>query len=105
MALDLDDLSSFSTEQKEAIAFILREIEETEPFGPGVSYDWAEDVANKLRLTKPSTTVLNKSEMYRRLTLLSEELNFKVHELTDPNGHPIITITGNTPSLDKLFTV
>lgn len=105
MSLNLEDLSELTVEQKQGMMLILKEIESSEPFGPGTSYDWAKELTEKLNLVAPSETVLNRSEMYRRLTQLSGEITFKVHDITDPNGNPVLTITGSTPSLDKLFMI
>jgi hypothetical protein len=104
MALDINDVVNLSQEQKEAIAMILRDIEDNEPFGPGVSADYTVETRESLRLTKPSESLIQASEIHRRLQLVPE-LKRKLHEVTNSNGIPVYTITGSLEDFDKLLNI
>ena len=104
MALDINDVVNLSQEQKEAIAMILRDIEDNEPFGPGVSADYTVVTRESLRLTKPSESLIQASEIHRRLQLVPE-LKRKLHEVTNSDGIPVYTITGSLEDFDKLLNI
>lgn len=104
MTLDAKTIFELSQEQKEAIAMILRDIEDTEPFGPGVSAEYAEETRDALRLTRPVDSIVHSSEIYRRLQLVPE-LKGRLHDLTDADGVPVYTITGNIKNFEKLLNI
>lgn len=102
MALDIETVSELTQEQKEGIALILHDIETDEPFGPGVSAEYSKETREMLRLTRPSNSVVEGSEIYRRLQLVPQ-LKRKLHELTDGDGIPVFTITGNLNDFKALL--
>ena len=104
MALDINDIVNLSQEQKEAIALILRDIEDNEPFGPGVSAEYAVETRENLRLTRPSESLIQASEIHRRLQLVPE-LKRKLHDVTNSDGIPVYTITGSLQDFDKLLNI
>jgi hypothetical protein len=104
MTLDIETISQLTQEQKEGIAMILRDIEDDEPFGPGVSAEYSKETRESLRLTRPNESVVSNSEIYRRLQLVPE-LKRKLHDLTDADGVPVYTITGSLEAFQKMFNI
>lgn len=104
MALNYDSVKNFTAEQKEAIALLLSDMEENEPLGPGVSNDYVKEMREVLSLKKPTSIQLNSSPFYVKLCSLTDSgISFKVHDLLNSNGDPVLTITASTRNLDKLL--
>lgn len=103
MTLDYESVKNLSAEQKQAISLILSDIEETEPMGPGISVDYVKEIRETLSLKKPSESQLYSFNFYKKLLELSGKITFKVHDVLDIDGNPVVTITGSLQNLESII--
>lgn len=101
MALDLTYMASLSEAQRQTVVTIINHIEQEEPFGPGVTSDWVDEMRETLRLAAPRQEDLDRCRTLTKIA--NSELSYSVNRLADDKGLPVVTITGNTLELDKVF--
>ena len=101
MALDLTYMASLSEAQRQTVVTIINHIEQEEPFGPGVTSDWVDEMRETLRLAAPRQEDLDQCETLKKIA--NTQLSYSVNRLADDKGLPVVTITGNTLELDRVF--
>ena len=102
MALDLTYVASLSEAQRQTIVTVINHIETEEPFGPGVTSDWVDEMRETLRLAAPRQEDIDRCETLKKIA--NTNLSYSVNRLADDKGLPVVTITGNTLEFDKVFT-
>jgi hypothetical protein len=101
MALDLTYMASLSEAQREVFVTLINDIESEEPFGPGVTSDWVDEMREKLRLSAPRQEDIDKCETLKKIA--PSDLTYSINRLADSQGLPVISIIGNSLELDKIF--
>ena len=101
MALDLTYIASLTEAQRQTIVTVINHIEDEEPFGPGVTADWVEEMRETLRLSAPRQEDIDQCETLKKIA--NTNLSYSVNRLADDRGLPVVTITGNTLELDRVF--
>ena len=101
MALDLTYVASLSEAQRQTIVTVINHIETEEPFGPGVTSDWVDEMRETLRLAAPRQEDIDQCETLKKIA--NSSITYSINRLADDKGLPVVTITGNTLELDRVF--